>query len=61
MFRRSLFASADIKTGEALTAQNVRSVRPGNGLAPKHLPEVLRKKATQDIPLGTPLDWGLLD
>ena len=61
MFRRSLFATADIKTGEALTAQNVRSVRPGNGLAPKHLPQVLRKKATQDIPLGAPFDWDLLD
>ena len=61
MFRRSLFASADIKAGETLNAQNVRSVRPGNGLAPKHLPAVLGKKATQDIPLGTPLDWDLLE
>ncbi|MBG68728.1 MAG: hypothetical protein CMN06_01155 [Roseibacillus sp.] len=61
MFRHSLFASADIKTGEALTARNVRSVRPGYGLAPKHLPEVLGKKATRDIPLDTPLALDLLD
>ncbi|MGJ8697650.1 MAG: pseudaminic acid synthase [Verrucomicrobiaceae bacterium] len=56
-FRRSLFASQDIAQGEELTAQNVRVIRPGDGLAPKHLPAVLGKHAAQPIPRGTPLDW----
>ena len=58
--RRSLYAVADIKAGEPLTEQNVRSIRPGHGLAPKHLPSLLGKEAVKDIPRGTPLDWSLL-
>lgn len=56
-FRRSLFAVKDIAQGEILTAENIRSIRPGNGLLPKHLPEVLGKTALTQIPFGTPLSW----
>jgi N-acetylneuraminate synthase len=57
VFRRSLFVAKDIKAGEALTAENVRSVRPAHGLPPKHWREVLGKKAARDLPFGTPLAW----
>ena len=60
-FRRSLFAVKDIAAGEKLTPENVRSIRPGHGLAPKHLDEILGKKATQPIPFGTPLAWDLFE
>ncbi|MEZ7955710.1 MAG: pseudaminic acid synthase [Rubritalea sp.] len=56
-FRRSLFAVKNIKAGEALTKENVRSIRPGYGLAPKHLTEVMTKTANTDIAYGTPLSW----
>lgn len=61
MFRRSLYAVEDIGGGQTITAGNVRSIRPGHGLAPKHLPAVLGRKARQDIPRGTALNWSLLD
>lgn len=60
IFRRSLFVVEDIKAGEEFTAQNVRSIRPGNGLAPKHLDEILGKRATSNIKRGTPLEWNLI-
>lgn len=60
-FGRSLFVCADIKAGEHLTSQNVRSVRPADGLAPRHYHEVLTKRARCDIAKGTPLDWSLLE
>ncbi len=60
VFRRSLFAVEDIKAGEELTERNVRSIRPGYGLHPRHLDVVLSKRAETDIPRGTPLAWGLL-
>lgn len=56
-FRRSLFAVEDIQAGEIFTSQNVRCIRPGQGLAPKHLDTVMQKTATQDIERGTPLSW----
>jgi N-acetylneuraminate synthase len=56
-FRRSLFVVADMEDGEIFTNQNIRSIRPGNGLHPRHLPEVLGKSASQGIKRGTPLAW----
>lgn len=55
IFRRSLFAVKDIAKGEALTEENVRSIRPGYGLLPKYLYQILGRKAKRAIPKGTPL------
>jgi N-acetylneuraminate synthase len=60
VFRRSLFVVKDVKAGELFTTENVRSIRPGHGLAPKYLPEVLGRAATADISRGTPLSWNLI-
>lgn len=56
-FRRSLFVVEDIKAGEALTPENIRSIRPAYGLKPKHYKEVLGKRAVRDLKRGTPLSF----
>ena len=60
VFRRSLYAVADILKGETFTEANVRSIRPGYGLAPKHLPGILGKRAAQEIPRGTPISLAMV-
>jgi pseudaminic acid synthase len=60
-FARSLFVVKDIEKGEILTSDNVRSIRPNYGLAPKYLKDVLGKKAKAKIEKGTPLTWDLID
>jgi N-acetylneuraminate synthase len=60
VFRRSLFIVEDVKAGEVFTEKNVRSIRPGYGLPPKYLPEVLGRQVAQDVAKGTPLRWELV-
>jgi pseudaminic acid synthase len=60
-FSRSLFIVEEMKAGETFTEINIKSIRPGFGLPPKHLSEVLGKKAMKDIKRGTPLEWSLVE
>jgi sialic acid synthase SpsE len=60
-FRRSLFVVEDVAAGEALTPQNVRSIRPSDGLHTRFYEEVLGRRAATAIPRGTPLSWELLE
>ncbi|MDD1664383.1 MAG: pseudaminic acid synthase [Methanomicrobiales archaeon] len=59
-FRRSLFVVREIGKDEVFTDENVRSIRPGYGLAPKYLSAILGKRAARAIPRGTPLAWDLI-
>lgn len=59
-FRRSLYISADMSAGEVLTRDNLRSVRPGFGLPPKHLETLLGLRIKRDVKAGTPMAWELL-
>lgn len=61
VFRRSLFAIRDIAVGDEITAENVRSIRPGYGIAPKHFKTMLGKKATQEIKRGMPITQEFLE
>ncbi len=60
-FRRSLYVTKDVVKGEALTFENVRSVRPGYGIEPKHLQNIVGKRFLQDTPAGTALQWSDFD
>ncbi len=57
VFRRSLFAIADIKAGEAFTSDNIRSIRPGYGAKPKYRQDFLTMSAGKDIKRGEPLQF----
>lgn len=59
-FRRSLYVVADIPAGTRLTERNIRSIRPGLGLLPKHYPAVLGRIAARDLKRGEPLAWEML-
>ena len=58
-FRRSLYVVKDLKAGDILTKENLRAIRPGLGLPPKYLEQVLGKNVKQDVKRGTALGWGL--
>lgn len=59
-YRRSLYITCDIKAGETFTQDNLRSIRPGFGLAPKYYDVIIGRKAKMDIKKGTPLTWDCL-
>jgi pseudaminic acid synthase len=58
---RSLFIVKELNKGDVFTEENVKSIRPGFGIYPKYLKEILGKKATKDIERGTPLNWDLIE
>ena len=60
VFRRSLYIVEDMKAGDVITEQNIRSIRPGLGLSPKHYEELLGRKVVKDISKGTAIKWDLI-
>lgn len=61
IFRRSLFVTRDVKAGEIITLDNLRSVRPGHGLPPAELEALLGRKFACDVNAATPMSWNLVD
>ena len=59
-FRRSLFVVKDVRAGDAFTAENIRAIRPGNGLPPRDYNAIIGRKAAKDVRRGTPLSKDLL-
>lgn len=57
VFRRSLYIVEDIKAGEVLTEKNLRSIRPGLGLPPKFIDQLIGRKVNQNLPRGTAFKW----
>ena len=62
VFRRSLYFVKDIKSGTIITSDAIRSIRPGFGIPPKFLSEIVNKKrVNKDVYIGDRVEWGLLD
>lgn len=59
-YRRSIYISQDIEKGQYLTEDNIKIVRPGFGLAPKHYQHVIGQKVNKEVIKGTPLSWEIL-
>lgn len=57
VFRRSIYASKNIQVGDQLTAENIKVVRPGSGLAPKYYGQVLKRQAKANLIKGEPISW----
>lgn len=60
IFKRSIYTSDNIKEGETYTKDNIKIIRPGDGLSPKYFNYLLGKKAKQNLKPGTPLNWDLI-
>jgi pseudaminic acid synthase len=60
-FSRSLFIVKDVKSGDKISNENVRSIRPGFGMHPRHLSEIIGKKLKQDFEKGTPMNFDLIN
>ncbi len=59
-FKRSIYVVKDISQGDRFTTENIRIIRPGDGLKPKYFNEILGKKASNNIKQGTPLNWDFI-
>lgn len=59
-FRRSIYIAEDVRAGEVFTEKNLRIVRPGHGLAPKHYDMLIGRSASCDLKAGTPATWDVL-
>jgi pseudaminic acid synthase len=60
VFRRSLFVVKDVKAGEKVSNENIRSIRPGCGLPTKYIEKVIGRTFKKDLSKGTPLNWDLI-
>ncbi|WP_120716809.1 pseudaminic acid synthase [Tsuneonella amylolytica] len=60
VFRRSIYVVEDVAAGEELTETNLRLIRPGLGLAPKHYADLVGKRVSRDVKRGTPASWDLI-
>ena len=60
-YRKSLFVVKDVRAGETFNSENIRSIRPGDGMHPRHFTDVMDKKAKRNIEKGTPMSWELID
>ncbi|EKX97022.1 pseudaminic acid synthase [Selenomonas sp. oral taxon 138] len=60
-FRRSLYIAEDMRAGDVLTEKNLRRIRPGHGLSPKHYDALLGQKVRCDVKRGTPMSWALVE
>lgn len=60
-FSRSLFVVQDVKAGEVFTEENVRSIRPGFGLHPRHLKDFIGRRAKCEVKKGTPMSWDMVE
>lgn len=60
-FCRSLYVAQPMKAGDTITEENVRSVRPGFGLHPKYLPEILGKKVNRNLEVGDRMSWEVVE
>jgi N-acetylneuraminate synthase len=60
LYRRSLYVAEDMKAGDVFTAENLRVVRPGEGLHPRYYDRLLGRRIKRDAKRGTPLSWDLL-
>ncbi len=60
MFRKSIFAVSEINCGDVFTKENIRVIRPGNGLEPKYYEEIIGKTASVKINRGAPLNWNMI-
>lgn len=59
-FRKSIFVTKDVQVGDILTSDNIKVIRPGYGMKPKHYNELLGKVVSRDIKRGTPLTWNMI-
>lgn len=59
-FRRSLYVVKDMRAGDRFTSENLRAIRPGKGLPPKHYDELLGRDVRVDVKRGTPVSWDLI-
>ncbi len=60
VFRRSIYVASEIRAGDVFTTENIRIVRPGQGLPPRDFSAILGRKANRDLSAGTPMSWDLI-
>ena len=59
-YRRSLYIVEDILEGDKFTSKNIKSIRPGGGLYPKYLPNIIGKQSTKNLKKGDPVEWSMI-